>query len=77
MEKFPFLVYTGKFTAAIVLLFALFTAWVGWELLQAAQAAKQSLQNRTVTQNKADAPVVPPEIRYQLYERQAADAATA
>ncbi len=38
-----------------VLLFALFTAWVGWELLQAAQAAKQSLQNRTVTQNKADA----------------------
>ncbi len=55
MEKFPFLVYTGKFTAAIVLLFALFTAWVGWELLQAAQAAKQSLQNRTVTQNKADA----------------------
>jgi len=55
MEKFPFLVYMGTFTAAIVLLFALFTAWGGWELLQAAQAAEQSLQNQTVTQNKADA----------------------
>lgn len=54
-EKFPFLLYMGTFTATLVLLVSLFTAWGGWELVKAGQAAKQSLQNHTLTQNKADA----------------------
>ena len=54
-EKFPFLLYMGTFTVTLVLLVSLFTAWGGWELVKAGQAAKQSLQNRTLTQNKADA----------------------
>jgi len=54
-EKFPFLVYMGTFTVTLALLVSLFTAWGGWELLSAGQAARQSLQDRTLTQNKADA----------------------
>lgn len=54
-EKFPFLVYMGTFTVTLALLVSLFTAWGGWELLSVSQAARQSLQDRTLTQNKADA----------------------
>ena len=54
-EKFPFLLYMGTFFVTLALLVSLFTMWGGWELVSASQAAKQSLEDRTLTQNKADA----------------------
>lgn len=54
-EKLPFLSYIATFAVTVGLLLSLFSAWGGWELIEATRNAKLALQNQTLTRTDADA----------------------
>ena len=54
-EKFPFLGYLVTFAVTVALLLGMFSAWGGWELIEANRQAKQALKTDTLTHQHADA----------------------
>ncbi|NNJ95324.1 MAG: hypothetical protein HKP57_11305 [Halobacteria archaeon] len=54
-EKLPFLGYVTTFAVTAGLLLSMFSAWGGWELVDATRNAKLALHNQTLTRSDADA----------------------
>lgn len=54
-EKVPFLAYISSFVTAIALALYVFTAWGGWELVQAGQRVQQGIQGDDLTDADAHA----------------------
>ena len=54
-EKKPFLAYISTFTTALALGLYVFTAWGGWDLVQASQQVRQGIQNEDLTETDARA----------------------
>lgn len=54
-EKTPFLVYLSTFVTALALGLYVFTAWGGWELVQASQRVNQGIHNEDLTDADAHA----------------------
>ena len=54
-EKRPFLAYLGSFLLSVSLSFYLFTAWGGWEMLQAGIRVQQGIEAQNLTREEAQA----------------------